>query len=123
MMEASKLLYEVVGDLTEKYPICTEVIVDSKVLPCIHTFCLKCLEQFWKNKQPGDSVPCPLYRTEFNIPVGGLSGLPRNYFVEKLLEAKRCSHEESSNKTCDICSRLTHEKNGDPSPATKYCVC
>ena len=57
VMAASKLLYEIVGDVTE-CPICTEVIVDSKVLPCIHTFCLKCLEQFWKDKKPGDQVPC-----------------------------------------------------------------
>ena len=40
-----KMLHEIVGDVTE-CPICAEVIVDSKVLPCIHTFCLKCLKGF-----------------------------------------------------------------------------
>ena len=120
-MAASKRLYEIVGDVTE-CPICTEVIVDSKVLPCIHTFCLKCLEQFWRDKRPGDSVPCPLCRTAFHIPAGGLSELPRNFFVEKLLEAKRYPLKEPSNETCDICSRLTHKKGGMPSPATNYCV-
>ena len=48
-MASSKLLNEFVGDVTE-CPICTEVIKDSKVLPCIHTFYLKCLEQYWKDK-------------------------------------------------------------------------
>ena len=102
-MAASKLLHDVVGDVTE-CPICSEVIVDSKVLPCIHTFCLKCLEQFWKEKKPGDQVPCPLCRTPFNIPEGGLSNLPKNCFVEKLLDAQKLSNTNQSVPTCDICS-------------------
>ena len=121
-MAASKMLREIVGDVTE-CPICTEVIVDSKVLPCIHTFCLKCLEQFWQNKKPGDQVPCPLCRTHFNIPEGGLSHLPRNYFVEKLLDAQKLSNtDQSIPTTCDICSSLKMEGDGVEQPAAQYCV-
>ena len=120
-MAASKLLYEIVGDVTE-CPICTEVIVDSKVLPCIHTFCLKCLEQFWKDKKPGDQVPCPLCRTPFNIPEGGLSDLPKNCFVEKLLDAQKVSNTNQSNTTCDICSIAKNEEDGVLPPAVKHCV-
>ena len=121
IMAASKLLHEIVGDVTE-CPICTEVIVDSKVLPCIHTFCLKCLEQFWKDKKPGDQVPCPLCRTPFNIPEGGLSELPKNYFVEKLLDAQKLSSTNQSVPTCDICSSVKNEVDGVLPSAVKYCV-
>ena len=85
--------------------------MDSKVLPCIHTFCLKCLEEFWKDKKPRDQVPCPLCRTPFNIPEGGLSDLPKNYFVEKLLEAQKLSNINQSIPTCDICYKLKNKAN------------
>ena len=120
-MAASKLLHEIVGDVTE-CPICTEVIVDSKVLPCIHTFCLKCLEQFWKDKKPDDQIPCPLCRTPFNIPKGGLPDLPENCFVEKLLDAQKLSNINQSAPTCDICSNVRNEGDVVLPPAVKYCV-
>ena len=120
-MAASKMLLEIVGDVTE-CPICAEVIVDSKVLPCIHTFCLKCLKEFWKDKKPGDQVPCPLCRTPFNIPEGGLSDLPKNCFVEKLLDVQKLSNTDQSLPTCDICSTVKKEVDGVLPPAVKHCV-
>ena len=120
-MAASKMLLDFVGDVTE-CPICTEVIVDSKVLPCIHTFCLKCLKEFWKDKKPGDQVPCPLCRTPFNIPERGLSDLPKNCFVEKLLDVQKISNTDQSLPTCDICSTVKKEVEGVLPPAVKHCV-
>ena len=120
-MAASKMLLEIVGDVTE-CPICTEVIVDSKVLPCIHTFCFKCLKEFWKDKKPGDQIPCPLCRTPFNIPEGGLSDLPKNCFVEKLLDVQKLSNTAQSLPTCDICSTVKKEVDGVLPPAMKHCV-
>ena len=52
--------------------ICTEIYSEPKVLPCIHTFCLKCLEGWSKDKKPGEQVSCPLCRKEFTVPDGGL---------------------------------------------------
>ena len=86
-MACSKRLQDTVGDVTE-CPICTETMVDPRVLPCVHTFCFKCLDQFWKDKQPGVKVACPLCRTDFAIPVEGAFVLPKNFFVEKLVEAQ-----------------------------------
>ena len=88
-MAASKY-DEVVGEVTDG-PICAEVIVESRVLPCIHTFCLNCVEQCWKDEKPGKEVPCPLCRAMFIIPKGGLSNLPKNYSVEKLLDLRKLS--------------------------------
>ena len=120
-MAASKMLLEIVGDVTE-CPICTEVIVDSKVLPCIHTYCLKCLKEFWKDKKPGDQVPCPLCGTPFNIPEGGLSDLLKNCFVEKLLDVQKLSNTDQSVPTCDICSTVKKEVDGVLPSAVKHCV-
>ena len=115
---------EVYDDVTE-CSICTEVFTDPRVLPCIHTFCLKCLMNYGKDRQPGDDVPCPLCRKEFTIPADGLSGMQKNFVVEKLLSAKKPSvGEEAGHILCDVCS----SDEGGPSeatspekPATKHC--
>ena len=109
MMAASKLLLEKVSDVTE-CPICTETMVEPKLLPCIHSFCLKCLNQFWKNKQPGDRVPCPLCRAEFLIPSGGFAELRTNFFIEKLKDAQKLSDQVQNSHKCDICTCRKIEK-------------
>jgi len=55
--------------------ICLDDINDPRMLPCIHSFCLGCLEQFCRDKLPGDEVPCPQCRTGFVIPKDGVAGL------------------------------------------------
>jgi len=104
-------------DMTE-CSICTEVFTDPRVLPCIHTFCLKCLLNYGKDRQPGDDMPCPLCRKEFTIPDDGLSGMQKNFFMEKLLHARKLlAGEEASRVLCDVCIEASASK-----PATMYCV-
>jgi len=103
-MAAASIPLKQLDDITE-CPICSKTFVDTRVLPCIHTYCLRCITRLTSDKKPGDKIPCPLCRKEFAIPEGGISGLPKNYFVEKLLEAKSLAsvlcHEES---LCDVCA-------------------
>jgi len=68
--------------------ICTEVFIDPRVLPCQHTFCLKCLLNYGNDRQPGDRMPCPLCRKEFTIPDIGLSGIQKNFEKEKLIQVR-----------------------------------
>ena len=49
---------------------------DPRLLPCIHSFCLECLQRHCGNKLPGDDVPCPVCKSEFQIPKNGVAGLP-----------------------------------------------
>jgi len=111
-------------DMTE-CTICTEVFTNPRVLPCIHTFCLKCLMNYGKDKQPGDDVPCPLCRKEFTIPDDGLSGMQKNFFMEKLLSARKLSAgEEAGHIPCDVCSSdegTPSEATSPAKPATKHC--
>jgi len=90
-------------DMTE-CSICTEVFTDPRVLPCIHTFCLKCLLNYGKDRQTGDRIPCPLCRKEFTIPDDGLSGMQKNFFMEKLLHVRKLSAGK------DMCEQHKNEE-------------
>jgi len=109
-------------DMTE-CSICTEVFTDPRVLPCIHTFCLNCLLNYGKDKQPGDSMPCPMCRKEFTIPDDGLAGTQKNFFMEKLLHFRQLSaSQEAQHIPCDVCSNDEASAGETAKPASKYCV-
>jgi hypothetical protein len=105
-------------DITE-CPICTEVYTDPRVLPCIHTYCLKCLTTWGKDKLRGEKVACPLCMKDVEIPAGGFNELPKNFFVQKLIDAKSLSGSQSSRvKLCDICNCNDGSKAVDAMKAT-----
>ena len=105
-------------DITE-CPICAETFTNPRVLPCIHTFCLECLQTYGKNKLPGDEVSCPMCRTNFVVPQKGLDGLPNNYFVNKLLLINKMSvsGKESKIQHCNPCLEENEEAE-----ATSFCL-
>lgn len=65
--------------------ICTDLFEDPRGLPCMHTFCLRCLQQYAKNKPVGYQMVCPICRRVFTIPIGGVKALPKNYLMGQLL--------------------------------------
>src|SRR6218665_676305 len=86
--------------------ICTETFEDPRVLPCLHTFCLKCLQTSALNRQQQQLMPCPLCCQEFNIPDSGLAGLQKNFVVERLIDivkAPNPSTIESPGIPCEAC--------------------
>jgi len=105
-------------DMTQ-CPICTEVYTDPRSLPCVHTYCLKCIEGWSKDKQPGDKVACPLCRKEFTLPSNGVSDLPKNFFVANFLEIKELTSVESKTSGCEACSV---DEATEVKVATVYCV-
>jgi len=107
-------------DMTECC-ICNESFTDARVLPCIHTFCLNCLMNCGKDKRPGDRMPCPLCRKEFTIPADGLSRIQKNFFMKKLVSARKLSAgEEAGHILCDACSS-DETRRSEAKPATKHC--
>jgi len=84
--------------------ICVGDLTDARVLPCVHTFCLGCIEKWSRSKEAGEKVSCPICREEFEIPEKGTKALPKNGFVEKLLQAKKLSATLSQDDVvCDVC--------------------
>ena len=61
---------------TVECQICLEDLNNPRLLPCTHSFCLDCVEAYCRDKLPGDDVPCPVCKNEFQIPKNGIAGLP-----------------------------------------------
>jgi len=93
----------VITDLTT-CSICLEEFDNPRSLPCLHTFCLKCLQGYFKDKRPGDEVRCPICTRKFRIPSDGLIGLPHNFIIQRLIDDKKvfCS-EEVHGVPCVVC--------------------
>jgi len=106
-------------DIT-KCPICTEVYTDPRELPCVHTYCLKCIREWSKGKRSGDKLVCPLdlCNKEFTLPGNGVGDLPKNVFIATFLHMKELSSAEGKSP-CEVCSgdRATGKK-----VATVLCV-
>ena len=92
-------------DELKECPICAEVYIDPRVLPCGHTICFKCIAMWCENKPPGDEVACPYCRTVFTIPSSGVGGLPKNFFAADFLQMKeltiRIPKKSASASRCD----------------------
>ena len=108
-------------DITE-CPNCTEVYTDPRVLPCVHTYCLKCIEKYSEDKQPGDELACPLCRKEFTLPSNGVADLPKNFFVSNLVKMKELSSVESKTSPCEACSGGEEIESEVRNVASVYCV-
>jgi len=103
-------------------PICTEVYTDPRVLPCVHTYCLKCIREWSKDKQPGDELACPLCRKEFTLPSSGVEDLPRNFFIANFFQMKDLSSVESKTSPCEACSGNKESESAVQNVASVYCV-
>lgn len=104
-------------------PICTDTYTDPRSLPCVHTFCLKCIREWNTDRIPGDEVSCPLCREKFTVPENGLDALPKNFFIAKLLLVKESQNEENQASlcTCEICSEVENNLR-NKNLASMYCV-
>ncbi|KAJ8032734.1 E3 ubiquitin-protein ligase TRIM56 [Holothuria leucospilota] len=95
--------------------ICTEPYNEPKMLPCLHSFCLPCLER-WARNSHSRSFSCPKCRRKVDLPRDGVCGLPHNFFLvslmERLEEINRLSNEHQD-YNCNIC------RNGND---TMFCL-
>ncbi|XP_070204732.1 tripartite motif-containing protein 55-like [Littorina saxatilis] len=79
--------------------LCLEVFTSPKLLPCSHSYCLKCLEDL-TSRTSSSSFMCPQCRHNVTIPAGGVSAFQNNYYL----------HAEDLDRARDGTLCLTHPK-------------
>jgi len=100
-------------------PICLDDVKCPKLLPCLHSYCFHCLQEYWKGANPGDEAFCPVCRKVLTIPDEGLEALPHNFFLQNLLDAREASKGDA---LCESCEEDSKETGENTSPATIYCM-
>ena len=85
-------------------PLCLETVKDPKTLPCLHSFCLRCIDKRagYAKRKFETAIKCPVCQACFQIPEGNTFGsLPPSFHLNRLVdllalkdgseEAQRCS--------------------------------
>ena len=82
---------EVRDDKWTTCTVCRQLYNEPTTLPCLHTFCRRCLDDRVAASRGAhaQSVTCPRCRDAFPLPVGGLGQLPVNTFFARLTERRR----------------------------------
>ncbi|KAK7087118.1 tripartite motif-containing protein 55-like [Littorina saxatilis] len=60
--------------------LCLEIYTSPKLLPCSHSFCLKCLQDLTTHLK-SESVPCPQCRKRVKVPPGGVASFQNNFYL------------------------------------------
>ena len=92
--------------------VCMSEYTDPKRLPCLHSFCLHCLNGIQRTSGRRDKIACPECRQEFNVPDNGnLAALPTNFRINSLLDVlaiKECNTTGVKCGNCDKRSKRSH---------------
>lgn len=97
-------------NLTEELicSVCMKLYKKPKQLPCLHVFCLECLNNV---------TSCPLCQDEFEVAVpesGSMETLPSCYYLNNLLDILAITESSSSKVSCGKC---------EDKDSSFYCFC
>ena len=91
--------------------VCMCPFTDPKQLPCLHSFCLHCLNGIQRTSRVRGKITCPECRRQFQISgSGNPSELPTNFRINSLLDVlaiKECSTVNVKCRNCDKRSSQT----------------
>ena len=85
-----------------KCSICLELFNDPHVLPCFHTYCLKCLQGLVSNKK--SDLRCPQCRAKHKIPKEGVDSYLCDLSILPELETAKATTNKDKTKICDFCT-------------------
>ena len=86
--------------------VCMTTFTEPKILPCLHTFCLHCLNGILRTSGRHDIIPCPECRREVQVPSSGnLKDLPTNFRINSLLDVLAIKECHTAGVKCANCDK------------------
>ena len=86
--------------------VCMTTFTDPKQLPCLHSFCLQCLNEILRTSGRHDIITCPECRKESRVPSSGdLKDLPTNFRINSLLDVLAIQECNTTGVKCGNCDK------------------
>ncbi|XP_058969009.2 E3 ubiquitin-protein ligase TRIM71-like [Pocillopora verrucosa] len=87
--------------------ICLDTYTKPKTIACLHTFCLKCLEEHASKTQTQGQFRCPDCQAQVNIPEGNcFDNLPTGFLQNSLLSLLAVRQSSNGSQiTCGNCKK------------------
>ena len=94
--------------------VCMCTFTDPKQLPCLHSFCLHCLNGIQRTSGVRGKITCPECRRQFQISgSGNPSELPTNFRINSMLDVLAIKECSTANVKCGNCDKRSAQ--------TSYC--
>ena len=77
--------------------LCFKDFKEPKLLPCLHSFCLDCLDVYVQNNVKNKDFCCPLCEQTIKLPGDGVRNFETNFYI--VSDLMSCGEE----RHCDLC--------------------
>ena len=107
-MDVPTLMYNLREEVT--CSVCMQLYTNPKQLPCLHVFCLKCLNNLARTSARYGKIKCPLCQRDVAVPESGtLETLPNCFHMKNLLDILAIKECNNAKVTCENCERKSEE--------------
>ena len=107
-MDVPTLMYNLREEVT--CSVCMQLYTNPKQLPCLHIFCLQCLNNLARTSAHSGKIKCPLCQREVDIPESGtLDTLPNCFHLKNLLDILAIKECDTAKVTCGNCEMKREE--------------
>ena len=101
-MDVPTLMYNLTEEVT--CSVCMQLYTKPKQLPCLHIFCLQCLNNLARTSAHNGKIKCPLCQRDVAVPqTGTLETLPDCFNMKNLLDILTIKECNTSKVTCGNC--------------------
>jgi len=108
MMDVPTLMHNLKEEVT--CSVCIHLYTNPKQLPCLHIFCLECLNDLARTSARHGKIKCPICQTEVAVPESGtMETLPSCFYVKNLLDTLAIKEYNTSKVTCGNCDEKSEE--------------
>ena len=90
--------------------VCSDIFTYPKHLSCLHSFCLKCLQQWYETCGDGEAIKCPKCQTFSRVPPNGeLKDLPTSFYLNGLIDVLAIKECKKTQVKCGNCDKKRSE--------------